>query len=260
MPCAVCECGQKYSTPTFRNALPFTDWWTWCQTCRHGGHASHLAEWFTNQELCPVADCTCHCNSLDSTPSVRKPTDLLDAVPTPRPNSHRPVWAQSPRSADNNNNAPVHDAVTGDPHLLDTALRMTTSFHSRGPTGGSGAYSFGRRPNNLPARHTHDTTSSGAARHARAGSFAQQQQHHWRGEAPLPSGAASSSGAPQGSGGVRGSDGSVEQHQGGGGAGPIATGKPFAGEDPRSSRTRGANRTPPVDRRLADALQAFGFM
>ena len=27
-----------------RNAMPFADWWTWCQSCRHGGHATHLAE------------------------------------------------------------------------------------------------------------------------------------------------------------------------------------------------------------------------
>jgi hypothetical protein len=29
---------------TDRNAMPFADWWTWCQSCRHGGHATHLAE------------------------------------------------------------------------------------------------------------------------------------------------------------------------------------------------------------------------
>lgn len=39
-----------------------------CQTCRHGGHASHILEWFFGGEegvgahdLCPVADCNCHC-------------------------------------------------------------------------------------------------------------------------------------------------------------------------------------------------------
>lgn len=27
-----------------RNAMPFADWWTWCQGCQHGGHATHLSE------------------------------------------------------------------------------------------------------------------------------------------------------------------------------------------------------------------------
>lgn len=37
-----------------------------CQTCRHGGHASHLMEWFFGEDgksrgICPVADCNCRC-------------------------------------------------------------------------------------------------------------------------------------------------------------------------------------------------------
>lgn len=24
----------------------FSNWLTWCQTCRHGGHSAHLLEWF----------------------------------------------------------------------------------------------------------------------------------------------------------------------------------------------------------------------
>lgn len=37
-----------------------------CQTCRHGGHASHLMEWFfaegeRSRGVCPVADCDCRC-------------------------------------------------------------------------------------------------------------------------------------------------------------------------------------------------------
>lgn len=24
----------------------FGQWFTWCQTCRHGGHAIHMTEWF----------------------------------------------------------------------------------------------------------------------------------------------------------------------------------------------------------------------
>ncbi|KAF9241774.1 hypothetical protein BU15DRAFT_87047 [Melanogaster broomeanus] len=30
-----------------------------CQTCRHGGHASHILDWFFG--VCPVADCDCRC-------------------------------------------------------------------------------------------------------------------------------------------------------------------------------------------------------
>ncbi|KAG2365391.1 hypothetical protein BDR07DRAFT_1398968 [Suillus spraguei] len=38
-----------------------------CQTCRHGGHASHILDWFFGEDgarshgMCPVADCDCHC-------------------------------------------------------------------------------------------------------------------------------------------------------------------------------------------------------
>ncbi|KAF8634265.1 hypothetical protein AX17_004222 [Amanita inopinata Kibby_2008] len=38
-----------------------------CQTCRHGGHATHVMEWFftedgrRNHETCPVSDCDCRC-------------------------------------------------------------------------------------------------------------------------------------------------------------------------------------------------------
>ncbi|KAJ1304891.1 hypothetical protein OPQ81_006025 [Rhizoctonia solani] len=48
---------------TFDDALVF------CQTCRHGGHAVHIMEWFFGSEEsetsghkeCPVADCNCNC-------------------------------------------------------------------------------------------------------------------------------------------------------------------------------------------------------
>jgi hypothetical protein len=38
-----------------------------CQACRHGGHASHILDWFfgglggKTHSLCPVADCECRC-------------------------------------------------------------------------------------------------------------------------------------------------------------------------------------------------------
>lgn len=44
---------------------PFKDWFSWCQTCRHGGHASHLLDWFKTHSDCPVTGCTCKCMSID---------------------------------------------------------------------------------------------------------------------------------------------------------------------------------------------------
>lgn len=43
---------------------PFDEWFTWCQTCKHGGHANHLQQWFKNHKECPVSDCNCQCSSL----------------------------------------------------------------------------------------------------------------------------------------------------------------------------------------------------
>lgn len=37
------------------------DWFAWCQTCRHGGHAGHLLDWFRDRAVCPVAGCQCRC-------------------------------------------------------------------------------------------------------------------------------------------------------------------------------------------------------
>lgn len=37
----------------------FTDLCT--QTCRHGGHTEHMADWFLTSDECPVAGCDCLC-------------------------------------------------------------------------------------------------------------------------------------------------------------------------------------------------------
>ncbi|TBU61554.1 hypothetical protein BD310DRAFT_872921 [Dichomitus squalens] len=50
---------------TLQEALVF------CQTCRHGGHASHILEWFYGEGgaasrahgTCPIAGCECHCGN-----------------------------------------------------------------------------------------------------------------------------------------------------------------------------------------------------
>lgn len=44
---------------------PFAKWFSWCQSCRHGGHTEHLTQWFSNHTECPVASCTCKCFDLD---------------------------------------------------------------------------------------------------------------------------------------------------------------------------------------------------
>ncbi|OAF64692.1 hypothetical protein A3Q56_07567, partial [Intoshia linei] len=35
---------------------------TWCRRCRHGGHTSHLIDWFKENEKCSVSNCSCTCN------------------------------------------------------------------------------------------------------------------------------------------------------------------------------------------------------
>jgi len=35
-----------YVTAVGQKTIKVSEWMTWCQTCRHGGHASHLMEWF----------------------------------------------------------------------------------------------------------------------------------------------------------------------------------------------------------------------
>ena len=42
----------------------FGHWMVWCQTCRHGGHAEHMSEWFKHHDECPVSGCNCRCSKL----------------------------------------------------------------------------------------------------------------------------------------------------------------------------------------------------
>jgi len=43
-------------------------WWNlsiaWCHGCGHGGHSAHLAAWFAQNVVCPVAECPCRCADL----------------------------------------------------------------------------------------------------------------------------------------------------------------------------------------------------
>lgn len=47
-------------------AKPFSKWFSWCQTCRHGGHTEHLIQWFSSHVECPVTSCTCKCFVMDN--------------------------------------------------------------------------------------------------------------------------------------------------------------------------------------------------
>jgi hypothetical protein len=38
---------------------------TWCEKCHHGGHTSHLIEWFNENNECAVNNCGCNCKALD---------------------------------------------------------------------------------------------------------------------------------------------------------------------------------------------------
>ncbi|XP_056008065.1 GATOR complex protein MIOS-like isoform X2 [Ostrea edulis] len=56
---------QKDKTTYSVKMTAIGDWFTWCQSCRHGGHASHLWEWFAEHSECPVTGCQCKCFTLD---------------------------------------------------------------------------------------------------------------------------------------------------------------------------------------------------
>jgi hypothetical protein len=46
------------------NVLDFGRWFTWCQHCRHGGHAVCLNDWFGDHGSCGVNGCDCRCKSI----------------------------------------------------------------------------------------------------------------------------------------------------------------------------------------------------
>ena len=54
---------QHQITGRYRDA--FASFFTWCQTCRHGGHAAHLHDWFAENRECPVYGCVCVCMQID---------------------------------------------------------------------------------------------------------------------------------------------------------------------------------------------------
>lgn len=54
------------------SSIPFVEWFTWCQSCKHGGHAHHIADWFATHSVCPVTDCSCQCQHADLPIALQK--------------------------------------------------------------------------------------------------------------------------------------------------------------------------------------------
>ena len=54
--------GRKVTSLTPGSAK-FDTWWSWCLSCRHGGHAGHMEAWFRDHGVCPVSDCDCRCQA-----------------------------------------------------------------------------------------------------------------------------------------------------------------------------------------------------
>jgi WD repeat-containing protein mio len=64
-----------FYNPAGMKSKPFQKWFSWCQTCRHGGHTEHLAEWFKTHTECPVTCCNCKCFAIDL--PLLKPSDRV---------------------------------------------------------------------------------------------------------------------------------------------------------------------------------------
>ncbi|XP_045773378.1 GATOR complex protein MIOS-B isoform X2 [Maniola jurtina] len=54
-------------------AATFGGWFSWCVACRHGGHAAHLLQWFSEHSECPVSSCSCRCSALDPPDPAPRP-------------------------------------------------------------------------------------------------------------------------------------------------------------------------------------------
>ncbi|MCJ1417007.1 hypothetical protein MMC32_003346 [Xylographa parallela] len=69
--CAICDLWLGVPDPRSRGALtankdPFAEALEVCLHCSHMYHRGHADEWFRGHEKCPVPDCECRCNELDS--------------------------------------------------------------------------------------------------------------------------------------------------------------------------------------------------
>ncbi|CAH0555566.1 unnamed protein product [Brassicogethes aeneus] len=66
--CAICLMYMGTTTGEIEKSkmVDFDSWFTWCQTCRHGGHAEHMLQWFKEHQDCPVTGCSCRCYAIDA--------------------------------------------------------------------------------------------------------------------------------------------------------------------------------------------------
>lgn len=54
----------KKQLEVLSDILNFEEGMIWCQNCKHGGHFSHMMEWFLEFKTCAVTDCPCECSML----------------------------------------------------------------------------------------------------------------------------------------------------------------------------------------------------
>ena len=54
----------KKQLESLSEILNFEEAMIWCQNCKHGGHYSHMMEWFQEFTTCAVTDCPCECSLL----------------------------------------------------------------------------------------------------------------------------------------------------------------------------------------------------
>lgn len=87
---------KEYENLAQLSSLPFIEWFTWCQSCKHGGHAHHLATWFATHTECPVTECKCRCHHLDLPLVGDEPTQQLRVAQSPKQDEsgHQGQWTR----------------------------------------------------------------------------------------------------------------------------------------------------------------------
>lgn len=222
-----------------RNSLPFADWWTWCQSCRHGGHATHLAEWFDTHRECPVTDCTCKCSTLDDLQlRPREPAEFLaDVLPAapPQPPTASAAGGAAGGSGGLEGSATARDAVG--------STNGSSRLHDRhDAVGGSTPHG-----NMLTSRGVQRVRATSMERH-RVHSNASNESRGSDKSAGAAGGVAASSGiAVVANTSVRSLNGERR----------VRSGIPDAVSAAVVASTSGSGRQEPE---LQDALQASGFM
>jgi hypothetical protein len=80
--CAICllHLGEGLGRQPGADGGAFEDWFAWCQTCHHGGHARHLSDWFASHVECPVSNCSCSCAQLD--PTIAQAREVRQTAPS----------------------------------------------------------------------------------------------------------------------------------------------------------------------------------